>query len=137
MRREALLFLFLMQPEWTGATAPPDWYYSLFPLTGDDVEEVATDWVMAVSDDLLHRAAVEEDEAHLGPVLHWAHLLKVAQGPEGDWPARFNARTGAAIGAERTRSPGALFERLGELLDSTEFEYAARLARPLSRPSRG
>lgn len=90
---------------------------------------MSTDWVIHVSNHLLHRAAVEEDDAVFGPVLHWAHLLKVEQGPQGDWPAHFNARTGTPIGAARTRTPGALFDRLDEILDSTEFEYAARLAR--------
>ena len=109
-------------------TAPIDWYYHSFPLREAGQEAVSLEWTAALAEGIVDRAEASGDETPLGPVLHWAHLLKAEQGPEGDWPARVNARTGAAIGSERTRAPARLLERLGAFLASTEFEDAVRRA---------
>ena len=61
-------------------------------------------------------------------MLHWAHILKAEQGPDGDWPAVVNARAGTAIGATRTREPAVLLARLDMLLDFSEFEAAVARA---------
>ena len=115
--------------------APSDWYYHRFPLPHANNEVITLDWVVAVAEELLERAARTGDEAHSGPVLHWAHLLKVAQDAGGDWPGAVNARTGAAVGTTRTRSPARLLQHLGEAMDSSEFDEAvARCRRSLPAP---
>ena len=108
--------------------APPDWYYHLFPLTGEG-EEIEIDAVVRRAHGLINLARESNDQAHLGTVLHWAHLLKADQGKAADWPARVNARTGAALGEARTRSPLSLFARLGAILNSSEFEGALDAAK--------
>ncbi len=79
---------------------------------------------MRVAHERIDRAEKTGDEAHFGPVLHWAHILKAEQEQDGSWPAQINARSGAAIGTARTRAPAGLLARLDALLDSTEFEAA-------------
>jgi len=104
--------------------APNDWYYHLFPLQGEENEALSLDWVVETALQLIDRTRATGDEAHFGPTLHWAHLLKTEQGPDGDWPAVVNARTGAPLGPARTRAPATLLACLGELLQSSEFETA-------------
>ena len=91
-------------------------------------EKLRLEWVVRIAHERIDRAAETGDEAHTGPVLHWAHILKIEQGPNGDWPTLINARTGAAVGADRTRVPAGLMARLDALHDSTEFEAAIALA---------
>jgi len=109
--------------------APLDWAYALFPLQGEGEESLSLEWVVSVAHKLIDSAQGTGDEAHFGPVLHWAHLLKAEQGPDGDWPASVNARTGAAMGGARFREPARLLARLDVLLDSSEFEAAVARAR--------
>ena len=108
--------------------APLDWAYALFPLQGERQETLSLEWLIRLAHQRIDRAQETGDEAHFGPVLHWAHLLKVEQGPDGDWPAQVNARTGEAVGAARTREPARLLARLDALLDSCEFEAAVARA---------
>lgn len=109
--------------------APCDWHYHLFPLPYASSEVITLDWVVAVAEDLLELAALTGDAAQVGPVLHWAHLLKIAQDAGSDWPAEVNARTGAAVGMARTRSPARLLQHLGEAMDSSEFDDAVARCR--------
>jgi hypothetical protein len=109
-------------------TAPTDWYYHLLPLPAPSEETLSLDWVAVVAGELMDRAEASGEPAECEAVLHWAHLLKLEQGTEGDWPAVVNARTGEALGEERTRKPAAVLARLGELLDSTEFDTVIALA---------
>jgi hypothetical protein len=108
--------------------APLDWAYANFPLPSEGEESLSMEWLVNVAYVLIDRAEETGNEAHFGPVLHWAHILKSEQGPAGDWPALVNARTGAVIGAARTREPGRLLARLDALLDSSEFETAVARA---------
>lgn len=117
-----------MRLEWTGVRADPEWAYSLFPLPHEAAEALSLEWVAQVGEELLDRAAATDDQSHFGPVLHWAHLLKTAQQPQGDWPLHINPRTGECLGPERTRTPARLLERLGRVLDSSEFDDAVALA---------
>lgn len=119
-----------MQHETHFIEAPTGWAYHLFPLPAENAEELALDWVVAVAEELIKRAQSSGDEAYLGPVLHWAHLLKIAQSSDGSWTAHVNARTGVPIGAARTYTPARLLATLGEILDSSEFEDAVALAHP-------
>ncbi|MBV9864565.1 MAG: hypothetical protein JO316_04395 [Abitibacteriaceae bacterium] len=117
-----------MQHDIEFVEAPTDWAYHLFPLPSENVEELALDWVVAIAEKLIKRAQYHSDEAYLGPVLHWAHLLKIAQSSDGSWPAHVNPRTGIPIGTTRTHTPSRLMAKLGEILDSSEFEDAVALA---------
>lgn len=112
----------------SGAEAPLDWAYALFPLQAEGEEGLSLDWLVGLAHKLIDTAEETGDEAHFGPVLHWAHILKSEQGPDGDWPALVNARTGAAVGAAQTREPARLLARLDTLLGSSEFEAAVALA---------
>lgn len=116
------------------AIAPSDWYYPLFPLSAVSEEEVSLDWLVEQAASRLKQAQDADERAYLGPVLHWAHLLKFEQGPEGDWPALVNARTGTAVGEKRTRAPGELMAALAECLLSSEFDEAVKLARSVQIP---
>lgn len=109
-------------------TAPNDWYYHLFPLTAEGAETLPLAYVVELAEALIREAERTGDETHFGPVLHWAHLLKCEQGPDGHWPAVVNARTGEALGSERTRRPAELLARLSRLLDTSEFDAAVALA---------
>ncbi len=109
-------------------TAPPEWHYHLFPLAAEGTEALRLDEVVELAAERMQRGVETGDEAHFGPVLHWAHLLTLEQGGDGAWPAVVNARTGEPIGGERTRRPAELLRRLGELLESSEFESAVALA---------
>jgi len=101
--------------------APPEWTLCGFPLTGPDIAEVRLDTVTAV---LLQLAATisEADSVALGPAMHVAHMLVTRQGIDGRWPARLDARTGAALSNARTYAPIALFECLAEALQTSEFD---------------
>jgi hypothetical protein len=109
--------------------APLDWAYANFPLQGDREETLSLEWLVNLAHQLIDLAEQTGNEAHFGPVLHWAHILKSGQGPDGDWPVCVNARTGASVGAARTRKPAELLARLDALLDSSEFEVAVAQAR--------
>lgn len=108
--------------------APTTWPYALFPLREADDPRLEMERVTEIALGLVDRAEATGDAAEAGSVLHWAHMLKIEQGPEGDWPAAVDARSGAALGAERTRMPAELLRRLGEWLKSSEFDAAVALA---------
>ena len=84
--------------------APLGWAYALFPLQGEGEEILSLEWLVSVAHARIDRAQATGDEAHFGPVLHWAHILKAEQGQDGDWPAHVNARTGIAVGAVGARA---------------------------------
>jgi len=115
-------------------TAPIGWAWFHFPLEGEGTEALDIENVVRLAHEALDRAAASGDREHLGPVLHWAHQLKTEQTEAGDWPAAVNARTGAALGAGRTRTPAGLMRRLEEILQSTEFSEC--IARADTRPER-
>ena len=115
------------------ASVPPDWYYHGFPLPSAGDEALSLDWVTEVALRRMDEAAATGDEAHFGPVLHWAHILRQEQGPDGDWPRSVNTRTGDPIGEERTRRPADLLQRLGGTLRSVEFDDAVARARSTGR----
>jgi hypothetical protein len=104
--------------------APEDWYYFSFPLSYEDKEVISLLQVTEIGHALMDRAEEMGDQSHFGSVPHWAHLLKIEQGPDGDWPVYVNARTGEAVGEERTCAPATLLARLGRVLRSTEFDAA-------------
>ncbi len=109
--------------------APEEWAFHNFPLESEEQEELSLESVTEVG---LERVALARETGHrpyIGPVVHWAHILKVEQGPNGDWPAVINARTGQPVGERRTRRPAELLNALGEMLDSTEFDAAVRRAK--------
>lgn len=108
--------------------APPDWAWARLPLIELNVETLD---IAAVVDEGLRLIAEAErtgDESHFGPVMHWAHILKTEQGPDGAWPAAVNARTGEPIGRAKTLAPASLMARLDALLDSTEYAACIELA---------
>lgn len=88
---------------------------------GDDF--IRTGWTVRLALDLVN-AAMERGSADYGPVLHWAHLFKALQGPDGLWPARIAGRTGEAVGSRRTREPLRLLRLLRDALGTTEFDQA-------------
>lgn len=104
------------------AFAPPEWTCCGFPLEAEGAEVISLDSAMRT----LHRLAdtvTEWDSTALGPAMHVAHMLVRRIGSDGRWPARLNARTGEAIGDERTDSPMALYRRLKAMLDTTEYDH--------------
>lgn len=105
-------------------TAPNDWYLHLFPLTAEGEEVLPLEYVVEVAEGFIRETVRTGDHVHLGPPLHWAHLLKYELGSGSDWPAVINARTGDAIGEERTRRPAELLAKLAEMLDTAEFDAA-------------
>ena len=105
-------------------TAPNDWHLHLFPLTSEGEEILPLEYVVQVADGMIRETERTGDHVHLGPPLHWAHLLKYELGSDSDWPAVINARSGEAVGEERTRRPVELMAKLGELLDTAEFDAA-------------
>lgn len=107
--------------------APADWAWSGFPLEGPGDEALSLDAVVDSALIRLDEAERGGDEEPIGPVLHWAHILKTEQGSDGAWPAAVNARTGESIGAARTLAPAVVMARLDALLNSSE--YAACIAR--------
>jgi hypothetical protein len=113
--------------------APSNWHYHSFPLPDEDTEVISLGWVAELGHKLMDRAETTGDQAHFGPVPHWAHLLKIEQGPEGDWPLQVNARTGEAVGEERTCAPADLLERLGDVLRITEFDTLVERTRKRNR----
>lgn len=107
--------------------SPLGWGCALFPLPGPDVEIVTMDFIVAALNaqaDLI----TEADSTALGPALHVAHILKTWQGADGRWPDRVNLRTGQVVGEGRSLAPLALFRRLGDLLNSSEFDRACAFA---------
>lgn len=65
-------------------------------------------------------------DEEIGAVMHWAHILKSEQTPEGVWPRFVNARTGTMTGRQFTHSPAGILVSLAALLDTTEFDVAIR-----------
>jgi hypothetical protein len=112
----------------TYVAAPLDWAYALFPLPAEGEEILSMEWVAEVAHRLLDLSEYTGDQAHIGPTLHWAHRLVVSQSREGDWPLLVNARTGEVVSAQRTRKPAEFLARLGDLLDSSEFEHVVARA---------
>lgn len=113
--------------EGQGWIAPLDWAWGRFPLDAEGEETLLLEHVIQYTDALIAEARRLDDEALIGPIMHWAHILKTEQGPDGAWPSVVNARTGETIGAARTLAPATLMARLDALLDSSE--YAACIAR--------
>ena len=103
-------------------TSPIHWRYSLFPLSDEAGEindlELITDTAIYLVD--------EDNDNGIGAVMHWAHILKSEQTPEGLWPRFVNARTGDMSGRQMTNSPARIMESLAVLLDTTEFDDAIR-----------
>lgn len=107
--------------------SPPEWTRNCFPLPDEDAEILTLDWLIPT----LHThidTVTEADTTALGQALHVGHMLVTMQGADGRWPATFNARTGEAIGDERTFAPISLFQRMNAMLDSTEFDSAVSRA---------
>jgi hypothetical protein len=109
--------------------APSNWRYHSFPLPDEDTEVISLAGVAKLGHELMDRAEATGNQAHFGPVPHWAHLLKIEQGPDGDWPLRVNAKTGEPVGEERTCAPADLLARLGDVLQITEFDTAVERTR--------
>lgn len=110
------------------AVAPLDWAYELFPLPAEGEEIISLEWVAEVAQGLFDLAEATGDRAHIGPTLHWAHRFVITQGREGDWPFLVNARTGEVVTTQRTRKPVEFLARLGDLLQSSEFEHVVARA---------
>ena len=55
--------------------APLEWAYALFPLQSEGAGEelLPLEWVVDIAHQRIDRAEQTGDEAHFGPVLHWAH----------------------------------------------------------------
>ncbi len=109
--------------------APEDWAWHLFPRTEPGSEAISLEAVARLGLERVRRCQVTGDRTPVGPVLHWAHLLKVEQASDGDWPALVDGRTGEALDQRRTTLPAELLSALGDLLDSTEFDAAVERAR--------
>ncbi len=105
-----------------------DWYCCNFPLQRDGETSLPLDWLIGTLQSLLDQVT-EEDTTLRSAVLHVAHILTTLQGSDGKWPAMLNARTGKAMGGDRTFAPIPLFERLNRMLDSSEFDHAILFAR--------
>jgi len=112
--------------------SPPEWEFNCFPLPAEGVEEITMAFVIDAMQAHVD-TVTEADTTALGRALHVGHLLTVAQSDEGDWPARFNARTGEPLGPERTLLPLPLFERMNRMLSSTEFDHVLKHAEAGSR----
>ncbi len=103
--------------EWS----PPEWTLCGFPLETAGQEPI----LLAAALDTLHRLAdtiTDADSTALGPAMHVAHMLVSRQGADGQWPAAMNARTGDTLSGERTDAPLRLYERLANILGTTEFD---------------
>jgi hypothetical protein len=107
--------------------APPGWVWMGFRISEPSGETLSIAEVVADGLRLIDESERTGDQSHFGPVMHWAHILKTEQGPDGAWPDAVNARTGEPIGTARTHAPATLMARLDALLDSTE--YAACIER--------
>jgi len=118
--------------------APPEWSCCGFPLAAPDGEPICLESALAV----LHQLAdtiTDADSTALGPAMHVAHMLVSRQGADGLWPARLNARTGEFLGEGRTEAPLRLYNRLADLLQTSEFDHVlefaeARRTEIISRP---
>ncbi|MCC6727832.1 MAG: hypothetical protein IT208_00670 [Chthonomonadales bacterium] len=110
------------------ALAPPGWRYAHFPLATGPCLEVDVEAVAVTGEVALAEAERTGDQSHIGPAMHWAHVLKSEQGACGDWPARVDARTGAPVGVRRTLAPVRMLRLLARLLGTTEFDAALAAA---------
>ena len=72
----------------------------------------------------------EADTTALGRALHVGHMLTVMQSETGDWPAILNVRTGEWIGDERSLEPVPLFQRMTDMLGTTEFDHVLQTRIP-------
>jgi hypothetical protein len=107
--------------------SPYHWSCNCFPLPAEDAEILDLQWVI----DVLQKhvdTCTEWDTTALGRALHVGHLLTLMQAPDGTWPAIINGRTGDAIGEARTLAPIPLFQRMGRMLQSTEFDHVLKKA---------
>jgi len=118
---------------------PPEWVYNIFPLPVSNshpsqskgiatTEVVSMEFLLEVMGAGID-GCTEWDSAPLGPILHMAHMLVAHQGSDGLWASALNLRTGDDATDERTGSPVDIFDRLNEILGSTEFDFAIRRAR--------
>jgi len=108
--------------------APPEWAWAGFPLDSDATETLDVAEFTAIALVRIKGSVRDQDEAPIGPVMHWAHILKTEQGQDGAWPAAVNARTGEPTGTARTLAPAKLMARLDALLDSSEYAACIALA---------
>ena len=107
--------------------APPEWTLCGFPLEASGREPIHLERALRT----LHRLAdtiTDADSTALGPAMHVAHMLVSRQGRDGRWPALLNARTGETLGEERSDVPLRLYERLGDILRTTEFDHVIDFA---------
>lgn len=110
--------------------APLEWRYALFPLEREGEEILSLEAVVHRAEERLTIAETRGDRTPLGPVYHWAHILKSVQEPDGAWPSVVNARTGETVGTARTRAPASLMGRLDRLLNACEYEATIARAYP-------
>ncbi len=109
--------------------APENWYWELFPR-GSEVEEVvALSWVAELSMALIEESFETGDSSPMGPAMHWAHRFVITQDADGSWPKVVNLRTGEIVDEERIRRPADFLEKLGDALNSSEFDRAVARAR--------
>ena len=107
--------------------APPEWTLCGFPLERPGEEAIRLESAI----ETLHRLAdtiTDANSTALGPAMHVAHMLVSRQGADGRWPASLNARTGEFLGTERSDAPLSLYERLAEVLQTTEFDHVLEFA---------
>ena len=107
--------------------SPYQWSCGCFPIPTEGEELVDLQWVV---DTLMAHVdtCTEWDTTALGRALHVGHLLTLMQAPDGSWPARLNGRTGDALDAGRTMAPIPLFQRMAQMLQSTEFDHVLKKA---------
>jgi hypothetical protein len=108
--------------------APWNWAWPGSPMGEETGETLSLEGVAAEGLRRVAEAGRVRDEAAVGPVMHWAHILKTEQGPDGTWPAVVNARTGDTIGWARTTAPADLLARLDALINSSEYAACIALA---------
>ncbi len=109
--------------------APVEWYWELFPRQTEVEEVVDLGWVARLSVSIIERAKQSGDSGPIGPAMHWAHRFVITQGVDGAWPAKVNLRTGEVVDSTRTLGPADFLEKLGDILNSSEFDRAVTRAR--------
>jgi len=109
--------------EWTS----PDWACPNFPVSFEGQEVVSTETIIADMNALLDMVT-DGDTSARSKVLHVAHMFVTLQEADGHWAAMRNLRTGEPVGTARTAAPIPVFARLGEMLQSSEFDHAIERA---------